>query len=130
MNRSSAHDSVVALSGGHCLAFRDCGDPHGQALLYCHGMPGSRLEAAVFADAAARRGVRVIAFDRPGYGNTSPFGERRLGDEVADVRVLVDAPGLSTFDVLGFSGGGPHALAIRPASRRGSSACRWSLGKV
>lgn len=61
----------------------------------------------------------------PGYGRTTACGERRLGDEVADIRALVDHLDLIRFDVLGFSGGGPHALAI--ATRLPESVGRLTL---
>ena len=112
MTGDGSDERELALPGGRRLGYREFGDRQGRPLLYCHGMPGSRLEPAVFADAAARRGLRVISFDRPGYGRTSALGARRAGDEVADVRALVNELGLATFHVLGFSGGGPHALAI------------------
>jgi pimeloyl-ACP methyl ester carboxylesterase len=55
--------------------------------------------------------VRVIAFDRPGYGRSDPQPGRRVADVAADVASLADALGLERFGVFGYSGGGPHALA-------------------
>jgi len=101
----------MELGGGRQLAYREFGMPTGRPLLYCHGMPGSRLEPTVFEGSATARQIRVVAIDRPGYGATSPLGPRTLGDEVDDVHALVDGLGIDSFDVLGFSGGGPHAVA-------------------
>lgn len=56
-------------------------------------------------------GVRLIAFDRPGYGKSDRKSGRRVADGAADVCDVADALGLDRFAVLGRSGGGPHALA-------------------
>ena len=104
-------DESMELPGGRQLAWCEFGDPAGRPVLYCHGLPGSRLEPALMDAAAAQRGLRVIAVDRPGYGGTSPRPGRILGDEVDDFVALADRLDIEAFDTLGFSGGGPHALA-------------------
>lgn len=56
-------------------------------------------------------GVRLIAFDRPGYGGSDRKPGRRVADAAEDVACVADSLGLDRFAVLGRSGGGPHALA-------------------
>jgi pimeloyl-ACP methyl ester carboxylesterase len=56
-------------------------------------------------------GVRLIAYDRPGYGKSDRKPGRQVADGAADVSDVADALGLDRFAVLGRSGGGPHALA-------------------
>ena len=56
-------------------------------------------------------GVRLISFDRPGYGGSDRLDSRRVADVVPDVVAIADALELEPFAVLGRSGGGPHALA-------------------
>lgn len=107
----AARDRSIHRPNGRRVSWCEFGDPHGWPLVYCHGTPGSRFEGALFARAAAARGIRLIALDRPGYGNTSPSPVRALGDEVDDLDALVDTLQVPRFDVLGFSGGGPHAMA-------------------
>ena len=58
-----------------------------------------------------RLGVRLISFDRPGYGGSDRLAGRRVADAAADVLAIADAFGLERFAVVGRSGGGPHALA-------------------
>ena len=58
-----------------------------------------------------RLGVRLISFDRPGYGESDRLAGRRVADAAADVLTIADAYGLDRFSVVGRSGGGPHALA-------------------
>jgi pimeloyl-ACP methyl ester carboxylesterase len=56
-------------------------------------------------------GVRLIAFDRPGYGASDRKFGRTVADAAADVAAIADSLGIERFAVLGRSGGGPHALA-------------------
>jgi pimeloyl-ACP methyl ester carboxylesterase len=56
-------------------------------------------------------GVRLIAFDRPGYGGSDRKLGRLVSDAAADVVAIADAMEIERFAVLGRSGGGPHALA-------------------
>ena len=56
-------------------------------------------------------GVRVVTFDRPGYGGSDRLESRMVADVVPDVCAIADALEIDRFAVLGRSGGGPHALA-------------------
>lgn len=100
-----------ALADGRRLAYAEWGDPGGAPVLYCHGFPGSRLEARLGDHAARRLGVRLIAADRPGFGASDPKADRRLCDWPADLAALADSLSLARFCLLGVSGGGPYALA-------------------
>jgi pimeloyl-ACP methyl ester carboxylesterase len=95
---------------GRSWAVRQTGDPSGRALVYFHGTPSCRLEPA-FADAdCADLGVRLVSFDRPGYGESTPqrFG---LASVAAATAAIADRLGLERFSTLGQSGGGPFSLA-------------------
>jgi pimeloyl-ACP methyl ester carboxylesterase len=59
--------------------------------------------------------VRLITFDRPGYGGSERREGRELLDTPADVSELADALRLDRFSVLGVSAGGGHALACAAA---------------
>ncbi len=89
---------------------RDAGDPDGVPVVHFHGTPGSRLEVDFGAEAARRRGVRLITFDRPGYGR-SEAAPTSLDLVARDVEVIVESLGVGRFAASGWSGGGPFALA-------------------
>ncbi len=56
--------------------------------------------------------LRLIAFDRPGYGNSDPNpNAKSLQDLTGDVARLVSHLGLKRYAVVGVSGGGPLAAA-------------------
>jgi pimeloyl-ACP methyl ester carboxylesterase len=76
-----------------------------------HGTPGSRLGPHPRGAVLHRLGVQLIAFDRPGYGESDRHEGRRVADAATDVLAIADAYGLDKFAVVGRSGGGPHALA-------------------
>ncbi len=55
--------------------------------------------------------VRLIRYDRPGYGGSDRHPGRTFADSAADVEAVADAVGVERFAVEGGSGGTPHALA-------------------
>ncbi|MFI6449057.1 alpha/beta fold hydrolase [Kitasatospora sp. NPDC050543] len=102
---------VVRAADDRTLAVEILGDPRGRPVFLLHGTPGSRLGPAPRSTVLYRLGVRLIAFDRPGYGDSTRLPGRRVAAAALDVRTIADELGLADFAVLGRSGGGPHALA-------------------
>jgi pimeloyl-ACP methyl ester carboxylesterase len=103
--------SVLSLADGRGLAYAEYGDPAGRPVLYCHGGLASRLDVAPLSAAFADQGVRLISPDRPGIGHSSYQRHRTLLDWPADVAQLADALGMGRFATVGWSAGGPYALA-------------------
>src|SRR5258706_16450449 len=60
----------VHTADGRVLAVEDRGDPAGRPVLVHHGSPSSRHSAfyGPYVRDAAERGLRLIGYDRPGYG--------------------------------------------------------------
>ena len=101
----------VRLADGRTLACLQLGDPTGPPVLYFHGFPGSRLEARVAAAAAGRLGLRMLAVDRPGFGQSTLQPGRTVGAWAADIAALADQLALGRFSIVSISGGAPYALA-------------------
>ncbi|GAB3506857.1 alpha/beta hydrolase [Phytohabitans suffuscus] len=101
----------MTLPNGRTLAYTDVGAPGGAPVLYFHGAPTSRLDLVPWDNELARMGLRVFSPDRPGYGRSTPLPGRRLEDWPADVAALADRLGLERFAVVGYSSGGPYAVA-------------------
>src|SRR3954471_22673877 len=93
------------------LAVHEAGDPQGFPVLFHHGTPSAGLPYAPHAALAREQGIRLIGYDRPGYGDSTRARDRRVEACVADVTEIADALALDTFATWGISGGGPHALA-------------------
>lgn len=103
--------SVMRLSDGRALSWTEYGDPRGQPLFFHHGIPSSRVAAAVMARGADRSGVRLIAPERPGFGYSDPLPGRKILDWPSDLRQLADYLEVERFSVAGISAGLPYTLA-------------------
>ena len=104
--------TLVETSDGRVLGVESGGDPTGIPILSIHGWPGGRSLAGALLDEAAREGVHILAYDRPGYGRSSPNPGRTVASCAEDVRAITLALGIDRLGVSGASGGGPHALAL------------------
>jgi pimeloyl-ACP methyl ester carboxylesterase len=102
---------TVRAADGRQLSTQIYGDHDGRPVLLLHGTPGSRLGPHPRSAVLHRLGIRLISFDRPGYGESDRMEGRRVADAALDVLAIADAYGLEKFSVVGRSGGGPHALA-------------------
>ncbi|RLM68316.1 alpha/beta fold hydrolase [Halorubrum sp. Atlit-26R] len=103
---------ACTLPDGRTLSYATGGDPDGIPVVVHHGTPGSRLFGALLSEPAAEVGVRLLVPDRPGYGRSSPPpGDWSWTDWPADLGALLDAESVDRAGALGFSGGGPFALA-------------------
>jgi len=100
------------------LAVAAYGDPLGQPILFCHGWPNCRSQAAAYHQAAASAGALLLAPDRPGIGRSSPQPGRRLASWPPLLDSLADALDLDSFSIIGVSGGAPYALATAHALPR------------
>lgn len=106
---------ACSMEDGRTLTYREFGAPSGTPVVLLHGTPGSRHLGELFHDAAGERNVRLLAPDRPGYGRSDPLPDRTLGDTHQFVGALLDDAGVENAGVVGFSGGGPHAIALAAA---------------
>jgi len=104
-------DRTVQTPDGRTLAVEEVGDPNGHPVLVHEGTPNSRHLYPPAAIDAAVRGLRLISYDRPGYGGSTPQPGRSVADCAADVRAICAELGISRLAMWGISGGGPHVLA-------------------
>jgi pimeloyl-ACP methyl ester carboxylesterase len=102
----------VTLRDGRTLHIYDEADPAGLVVFEHHGTPGSGLSYGPDLELARERGLRVISYDRAGYGGSTPKPGRTVADIAADVEDVLDALGVDRFASLGGSGGAPHSLAL------------------
>lgn len=113
---------MISTKDGRNLAYVEVGDRQGPLVIHNHGGPSSRLEAHLFADAAAKHRLRLVCVDRPGIGQSSPQDARSYAGWADDMTTIADALGYREFGVTGWSEGGPWALAaaayIDPARLR------------
>lgn len=102
---------VVPVPNGQSIHVEELGDPDGTPVLVHHGSPGSRRLFQPDAQLAARFGLRLMSYDRPGYGERPRQSGRSIADVVLDVGAIAEALGIQRLGVWGASGGGCYALA-------------------
>lgn len=101
----------LRLPDGRTLAYDDVGDPAGQPVVYLHGTPDSRHARHPDDGIAAAAGVRLLALDRPGAGDSDPDPDGSLTSLGDDLAHLLDELALDRATLLGWSTGGLFALA-------------------
>ena len=103
--------SHVELPDGRKLKIADFGAPGDVVTIVHHGTPGGTVPHPPWLDAAARLGLRLVMYARPGYSTSTRHPGRRVVAAAADTAAIVDALGAQRFLSVGYSGGGPHVLA-------------------
>jgi pimeloyl-ACP methyl ester carboxylesterase len=102
---------AVQLAEGRVLGVLESGAADGKPIFFFPGFGVSATAVHPDSTLAESAGVRIISVDRPGIGKSSPSSRRTLLDWPSDIAALADRLGIQRFGVLGWSGGGPHALA-------------------
>jgi pimeloyl-ACP methyl ester carboxylesterase len=101
----------LILPDGRSLDVQVSGPEDGVPLVMHHGTPGSLVRWRVLEEPVHRRGLRLVTYSRPGYGDSARHPGRRVADVAADLAAVLDHLGVERCLTLGSSGGGPHALA-------------------
>jgi pimeloyl-ACP methyl ester carboxylesterase len=105
------YEGTANARDGRKLAFVQRGAEDGVPVIVCHGTPGSRRTRHPDPEMYERHGVRMVVYDRPGYGESDPHIGRSVADAAPDIEAIADELGFDRFAVVGGSGGAPHALA-------------------
>ncbi len=100
----------IRLNDGRKLGYAEYGDPHGKPILYFHGGISCRLDIAFAAEEFARRGLRIIAPDRPGIGLSDRQPDRTLLNWAKDVEQLLTILELTKIPVFGWSLGSAYVF--------------------
>ncbi len=103
-----AYDDNAAFSQGVPISQQQQLPSDAPCVFYFHGLMSSRLERH---PSAGTFGVRIITVDRPGQG-MSDHCHYTYEDFSGFICELADILGIKKFGVVGFSSGGPYALAI------------------
>lgn len=102
---------VVRTEDGLELCVHEWGDLDGTVVIAHHGTPSCRLSHPGKVEDYLELGIRLVTFDRPGYGHSTPRPGRNVAAAADDARTIADSLGLDRFAIYGVSGGGPHAIA-------------------
>jgi pimeloyl-ACP methyl ester carboxylesterase len=114
----------LKLGDGRDLEYHVSGPPTAKDLLVFHvGSPAAAVGYPGLTAAAARLGMRTVCYSRQGYAGSTRNPGRRVGDEAAITAALADHLGHGQFFTMGWSGGGPAALACAALLPRRVRAC-------
>ncbi len=103
---------MLTLSTGQTLGYFEMGNPEGEACFFFHGFPGSSRQILVIQHLEVFKKFRIIAIDRPGFGDSS-YKSTRLNIEIVDlVQELAAHLEIEKFHLLGVSGGGAPAFLV------------------
>jgi pimeloyl-ACP methyl ester carboxylesterase len=101
----------VARPGGRKLEVLVDADVVGMPVVFHSGTPSAAVWFPPLANAASKAGLRLVTYSRPGYAGSTPMPGRSVADAAGDVTAVLDGLDADEFVALGWSGGGPHALA-------------------
>jgi pimeloyl-ACP methyl ester carboxylesterase len=79
--------------------------------VFVHAGTRARHQYGPIAADTAERGLRLISYDRPGYGGSDSQPGRTVADCADDVRAICGALSIDGLAMWGWSGGGPRVLA-------------------
>jgi pimeloyl-ACP methyl ester carboxylesterase len=103
--------NALKLSDGRFIEYIDNGVSSKSALILHHGTPTSMTVWGTWLAAAAEKGIRAIAFTRPGYAGSDRKVGHRIIDSNDDLEEILNQLDIENFVSVGWSGGGPYALA-------------------
>jgi len=111
-----SHRRTVITASTREIEVLTAGNPDGYPWLWIPGSPSAAADYPRLDDLATRLGLRIMTWSRPGYGDSSPRAMPahgpRISDDIPDIETILDAEGVEEeFIVVGWSGGGPRALA-------------------
>ena len=102
---------TVRTHDGRALRVVEGGDRSGWPIIVHHGTPMCGDHYPPAERYSREHGIRLVGYDRPGYGESDPCPGRLVASVAGDVTTITDHLGIEKFSVWGHSGGGPHALA-------------------
>jgi pimeloyl-ACP methyl ester carboxylesterase len=103
--------NALQLSDGRSIEYIDNGVSSKSALILHHGTPTSMTVWGTWLAAAAEKGIRAIACTRPGYAGSDRKVGHRVIDANDDLEEILNQLHIENFVSVGWSGGGPYALA-------------------
>lgn len=112
MNDLPRPDRLIELPDGRRMALDDRGDPAGVPVLYVHGTPDSRLARHPDDVLASAAGVRLLAVDRPGIGDSDADPTATPASVADDLVAVLDALDVDAAGVLAWSAGALFAAAV------------------
>lgn len=116
-------EELIELADGRTLEVATMGSPSGATIFVHHGTPGTTRTSKSFDGLLERGDFFLVTTSRPGYGQSSRRADRSVASVIEDVSAVLDHVEREEYVALGWSGGGPHALASAALDEK----CRAAL---
>lgn len=120
---------TVRTEDGRELEVLRSGQADAYPLLWYGGTPTEASDIPHVTRAVTDRNWQLVSYSRPGYAGSTVQPDRTVADAATDAVAVLEHLGLNRFVTLGWSGGGPHALACA-ALLPGRCAAAATLGGV
>ncbi|MGH3733530.1 MAG: alpha/beta fold hydrolase [Acidimicrobiales bacterium] len=104
-------EELIDLDDGRTLEVATMGSPAGATVYLHHGTPGTTRTTKSFGGLLEYGDFYLVSASRPGYGQSSRRADRSISSVIDDVGPALAHFGRDKYIALGWSGGGPHALA-------------------
>jgi pimeloyl-ACP methyl ester carboxylesterase len=111
MPKSSSELKIHKRTDGRTISYIDNGVTSDKTLLLHHGTPGAAGLWQNVLDEAKARGVRAVSYTKAGYQGSDKANWSSVAEAASDFNELIDHLGIANFVSIGWSGGGPFALA-------------------
>ena len=98
---------TLSLNGDRKIRIMESGVEDGVPIMVHSGAPGSIIIHPSWAEDARTKGIRLISYDRPGYGGSTSHPGRSVARAADDVAAIAQQLELDRLSVWGISGGGP-----------------------
>lgn len=102
----------VRVATGRHVAYREYGDMRGRPVLFFHQWFASSLLPIAAQDAVGRSDLRLIAMDRPGFGQSQMSTPYSFDSVARDALAMADSLGLQSFSLMAVAPGAPFAVAL------------------
>src|SRR5690349_12684220 len=99
-----ATDHTIATEDGRSIRLLEAGQPDGVPVLVLRGSPHSRRLYDRWVEDAESRGIRLLCYERPGYGGSTRQPGRSVASAAKDVAAIARHLALNRLLVWGVSG--------------------------
>lgn len=108
--------SHITVDDGRRVGWTEWGPAEGVPIVFCTG--AAMTSSLGFGPAALREvGVRLLCVDRAGLGRSAPDPGKSFASYAADVGAVLAHLGITRAGAVGFSQGGPFAVALAATGR-------------
>jgi pimeloyl-ACP methyl ester carboxylesterase len=104
-------EEQIVLADGRTLEVATIGDPSGATVFFHHGTPGTTRTVKSLEGLVDLGDFFVVTTSRPGYGQSTRREGRSIASVIGDLDAALTYFEREEYVALGWSGGGPHALA-------------------